>query len=101
MLNADHIIDLGPLGGDRGGDIIAEGTPEEVATHPTSLTAIHLREAYARRGIHIAATNGTKPAKAPRAKTNGTKAPKDEMAAGNGKTAPVSAKKGRAKAKAG
>ena len=28
---ADHIIDLGPLGGDRGGEIVAEGTPEEVA----------------------------------------------------------------------
>src|SRR3990167_3608043 len=29
--NADHIIDLGPAGGDRGGRLIAEGTPEEVA----------------------------------------------------------------------
>ena len=97
MLNADHIIDLGPLGGDRGGEIVAEGTPEEVATHPTSLTAIHLREAYARRGIHIAATNGTKPAKTPRAKTNGTKAPKAETTADKG----TRAKKERAKAKAG
>jgi excinuclease ABC subunit A len=54
MLNADHIIDLGPAGGPRGGEIIAEGTPEQVAAHPTSLTAIHLREAFGRRDIVIA-----------------------------------------------
>jgi excinuclease ABC subunit A len=53
MLNADHIIDLGPQGGYRGGEIVAEGSPEQIAAHPTSLTAIHLREAFARRGITI------------------------------------------------
>lgn len=36
--NADYIIDLGPEGGDRGGRIIAEGTPEEVALNPASYT---------------------------------------------------------------
>ena len=35
---ADHIIDLGPEGGDRGGEIIAQGTPEEVAGVPVSYT---------------------------------------------------------------
>ncbi|HZU77592.1 MAG TPA: hypothetical protein VFA70_12565, partial [Dehalococcoidia bacterium] len=35
---ADHIIDMGPLGGNRGGEIVATGTPEEIAAHPTSLT---------------------------------------------------------------
>ena len=35
---ADHIIDLGPEGGDRGGEIIAEGTPEEVMTVNASYT---------------------------------------------------------------
>jgi excinuclease ABC subunit A len=54
MLNADHIIDLGPQGGHRGGEIVTEGTPEQVAAHPTSLTAVHLREAFARRDINIA-----------------------------------------------
>ena len=39
---ADHIIDLGPEGGDRGGRIIAEGTPEEVAAVPESYTGIYL-----------------------------------------------------------
>lgn len=100
MLNADHIIDLGPLGGYRGGNIVAEGTPEEVAAHPTSLTAIHLREAYERRGTHIAASNGTGPSKPSRTKTNGTKALQDDAVVANRKTAPVIAKKGRAKAKA-
>jgi excinuclease ABC subunit A len=57
MLNADHIIDLGPQGGIRGGQIVATGTPEEVAEDPTSLTAIHLRQAFARR----AALNGGGP----------------------------------------
>jgi excinuclease ABC subunit A len=40
---ADHIIDLGPMGGDRGGEIVAEGTPEEVADVKASLTGQYLR----------------------------------------------------------
>jgi excinuclease ABC subunit A len=100
MLNADHIIDLGPLGGHRGGTIVAEGTPEEVAAHPTSLTAVHLREAFARRGIDIAVSDETKLAKT-KATKNGAKASKGEgSVASNGKKAPA-APKGRAKAKAG
>ena len=35
---ADHIIDLGPEGGDMGGQIIAQGTPEQVAQNPDSFT---------------------------------------------------------------
>jgi excinuclease ABC subunit A len=35
---ADHIIDLGPEGGDKGGDIVAQGTPEEIANNPLSYT---------------------------------------------------------------
>lgn len=41
---ADHIIDLGPEGGDHGGKLIAVGTPEEVAGNRDSLTATFLRE---------------------------------------------------------
>ncbi len=41
---ADHIIDLGPEGGDRGGHIWCSGTPEEVSQHPESFTAFYLRE---------------------------------------------------------
>ena len=40
---ADHIIDLGPEGGDRGGLVVAEGTPEQVAECPQSYTGRHLR----------------------------------------------------------
>ncbi|MCX6282000.1 MAG: excinuclease ABC subunit UvrA [Bacteroidetes bacterium] len=41
---ADHIIDLGPEGGERGGTIVCEGTPEEVAMNDNSYTGIHLRK---------------------------------------------------------
>ena len=41
---ADYIIDLGPEGGERGGMIIAEGTPEQIAQNPASLTGIYLKE---------------------------------------------------------
>lgn len=44
---ADHIIDLGPDGGDRGGTIIAEGTPEEVSRTEGSYTGEFLRKALA------------------------------------------------------
>ena len=40
---ADHIIDLGPDGGDGGGRIVAVGTPEEVAAHPESYTGQYLK----------------------------------------------------------
>jgi excinuclease ABC subunit A len=35
---ADHVIDLGPEGGEKGGEIVVEGTPEQVAQHPMSHT---------------------------------------------------------------
>ena len=41
---ADHVIDLGPEGGDAGGNIVAEGTPEEVAACTSSYTGQYLRE---------------------------------------------------------
>jgi excinuclease ABC subunit A len=40
---ADHVIDLGPEGGDRGGLIVTTGTPEQVAKHPTSYTGKFLK----------------------------------------------------------
>jgi excinuclease ABC subunit A len=45
MKNADHIIDLGPLGGDRGGEVIAQGTPEQIALEEHSYTGQYLRKA--------------------------------------------------------
>jgi len=44
---ADHVIDLGPEGGDAGGEIIAEGTPEAVAASPRSHTGEVLRRVFA------------------------------------------------------
>jgi len=41
---ADYIIDLGPEGGDEGGWIVAEGTPEEVAKNPKSYTGMYLKD---------------------------------------------------------
>jgi excinuclease ABC subunit A len=46
---ADWIIDLGPEGGDEGGWIVGEGTPEEVAAYSSSHTAIHLRSVFQER----------------------------------------------------
>ncbi len=42
---ADWIIDLGPEGGDQGGTIVAEGTPEQVAENPNSWTGQYLKKA--------------------------------------------------------
>ena len=41
---ADHIIDLGPEGGDKGGEIVAEGTPEQVAKVKSSYTGQYLKK---------------------------------------------------------
>jgi excinuclease ABC subunit A len=41
---ADHVIDLGPEGGDEGGQVVATGTPEEIAAVPGSHTGRYLRQ---------------------------------------------------------
>ena len=46
--SADHIIDLGPEGGERGGEVIATGTPEEIADVPESYTGQFLAPVLAR-----------------------------------------------------
>jgi excinuclease ABC subunit A len=51
--SADHVIDLGPEGGDRGGEVVACGTPEEVARDPRSFTGVFLR-----RVLHPSAAAG-------------------------------------------
>ena len=40
---ADHIVDIGPEGGKMGGNIIAEGTPEELSSNDIGYTAAYLR----------------------------------------------------------
>ncbi len=39
---ADWVLDLGPEGGDKGGEVVAEGTPEAVAQEPRSFTGHYL-----------------------------------------------------------
>ncbi len=59
---ADWIIDLGPEGGDGGGKIVAEGTPEDVAKVKESYTGKYLKELLARRPVAqvvAAKTTGT------------------------------------------
>jgi excinuclease ABC subunit A len=46
---ADYIIDLGPEGGDKGGQIVATGTPEEVAQNPNSYTGQFLKKVLNRQ----------------------------------------------------
>jgi excinuclease ABC subunit A len=48
IVNADHIIDLGPDAGDEGGEIMAIGTPEEVANSKTSRTAKYIKDVLQR-----------------------------------------------------
>jgi excinuclease ABC subunit A len=61
--NVDHIIDLGPQGGARGGKLVAEGTPEQVVQSPDSLTGQYLRRV-------LDSKNGRRDGRAPR---NGSK----------------------------
>ncbi|TXT38286.1 MAG: excinuclease ABC subunit A [Comamonadaceae bacterium] len=48
---ADWLIDLGPEGGDAGGEVVAYGTPEEVMLHASSHTALALRDYAAHMGV--------------------------------------------------
>jgi excinuclease ABC subunit A len=41
--SADYIIDIGPEGGDKGGQIIAKGTPEDIANNVKSFTGKYLK----------------------------------------------------------
>jgi excinuclease ABC subunit A len=53
LKTADWLIDLGPEGGGRGGELVAEGTPEQVAASPDSYTGQYLRPVLERAGRTI------------------------------------------------
>jgi excinuclease ABC subunit A len=55
---ADWIIDLGPEGGAGGGEIVAEGPPDEIARSPASHTGRYLKPVVAPRGRDTKAGNG-------------------------------------------
>ncbi len=47
---ADYIIDMGPEGGDRGGTVIARGTPEEIARCKASYTGTYIKKMLEKDG---------------------------------------------------
>ncbi len=47
---ADWIVDMGPEGGDAGGEVVAQGTPEQIVRNPKSYTGQHLKPVLARKG---------------------------------------------------
>jgi excinuclease ABC subunit A len=47
---ADWIVDMGPEGGDAGGEVVAQGTPEQIARNPKSYTGQYLKPVLARKG---------------------------------------------------
>ena len=62
---AEHIINLGPEGGDGGGHVVATGTPEEVAAVKDSYTGQYLKELLGRRTGSGVGASGSSAAKAP------------------------------------
>ncbi len=75
--NADWIIDLGPEGGEGGGNVVAEGPPEEVARIPLSYTGQFLRPYYSGIGASLAARA--------RLSANGSRAPRPKSGTDPGK----------------
>ncbi|MGH8230846.1 MAG: excinuclease ABC subunit UvrA, partial [Steroidobacteraceae bacterium] len=61
---ADYVIDLGPEGGDRGGRVVAAGTPEQICDVPESITGRYLKPLLAR--VNVDAEIRTRSAGGPR-----------------------------------
>ncbi|WP_239019206.1 excinuclease ABC subunit UvrA [Novacetimonas pomaceti] len=98
---ADWVIDMGPEGGDGGGRIVAEGTPEEVAANPESHTGRFLRPLLAERPV--IATPPPKPARGKKiaspATARGKKTVRAPKSPASGAPAGGKAKKGGKKPK--
>ena len=75
--NADWILDMGPEGGDGGGTLVAEGTPETLAAHPTSYTGKYVAEL-----LDPATLGAAEPAAKKASKKKRTKKTKTEKKAG-------------------
>jgi excinuclease ABC subunit A len=63
LKTADWLIDLGPEGGDKGGFVIAEGTPEDLAQQPESATGQYLRRILEKAGRRQPAEKARRPAR--------------------------------------
>jgi len=92
---ADWLVDMGPEGGSRGGLIVAEGTPEEVAANPDSYTGEFLKPLLKGRGAAAnktrrrttspASTNSKQPAKKAATRKTGKKTASRPMSPATGK----------------
>jgi excinuclease ABC subunit A len=60
LLQADHIIDLGPEGGDKGGEVVATGTPEQLAACAHSYTGAYIKGMLARAGHRSGGSSGSR-----------------------------------------
>ena len=91
---ADWVVDLGPEGGDGGGEIVACGTPEEIAANPRSHTGHFLAEVLARRPHKAAVKSDADeaPPAAPGGRRKVASAAKPEGGAGNKPAAKPSVK---------
>ncbi|HUH11384.1 MAG TPA: hypothetical protein VLZ73_12610, partial [Brevundimonas sp.] len=69
---ADYLLDFGPEGGDGGGEIVAVGTPEQVAADKASWTGKYLKDVLdrheTRRKTRVAALSADTPAKPARSR---------------------------------
>ncbi len=50
--SCDYVLDIGPEGGDRGGNLVAQGTPEDIANNPKSYTGKYLKKALKQYAAH-------------------------------------------------
>ncbi len=91
---ADWIVDMGPEGGSRGGVVVAEGTPEEVAVHPESHTGAFLRPLLEGREAAQPKRRTTRKAAAPKP---AAKAPAKKTAARTATTRKPTTRKAQAR----
>ncbi|MEO9323743.1 excinuclease ABC subunit UvrA [Nocardioides sp. C4-1] len=99
---ADWLVDMGPEGGSRGGTVVAEGTPEDVAADPTSYTGQFLRPLLDGREARqptrkLAASTAPAGRRAPATTSAATKAPAKKTAAKKTAAKKTAAKKTAAK----
>ncbi len=73
---ADHIVDIGPYGGSKGGQVVAVGTPEDLAAHKTSITGQYLKPLLSGKAPVLDAKKSAKSGKSPKPPTKGAPASK-------------------------